>query len=343
MKYAKYFVLSAIFCTPSCLSGKPSKLYFTETRVKFEISAEHQKQVSFPFVVIGNDPIQITKLDSSCGCANPRIELEASKSSPLGSPLPVGQHGKVIVDFIAGAVDQTPRHRPWEETARLWIHHTGENSPIVLSLKGQVRPNFTFVNPTQEHKLKVVRETVPAKINVEVRSHKVFKIEKWNKLPAWLSIAGGESLSIKHDLQVAATADAPRGNYHILCKAETNLGVLLTVPITIQVVNPVDIIPSNKLSLGLGMAQQAERPEKKLEVRSFDPLERMIHTPEVSMVGSDFTYEIKEIEWGIHYDIHIAARKQLPAGRHRSTLTIDVATTQSTKTFEVPVEVVLTR
>ena len=90
-------------------------------------------EVRFPFVT--NAAIRIDRLEGSCGCLNPRVELLDGAAFRAGMPLQNGTRGVIVVDFATvGLIG--------EKTTTLDLVGEGPGLPARLEIRAEMEPWF---------------------------------------------------------------------------------------------------------------------------------------------------------------------------------------------------------
>ncbi|MCX7987007.1 MAG: DUF1573 domain-containing protein [Bacteroidales bacterium] len=106
---------------------KAGKMVFAETEHDFGTIAEGSAaEFAFVFRNVGNEPLIISNVQTSCGCTVPAWSQE---------PVKKHEQGVVKVQYntrILGSFKKT-----------IHVHSNAANSPITLTIKGTVVPNKT--------------------------------------------------------------------------------------------------------------------------------------------------------------------------------------------------------
>lgn len=108
----------------SAQSGKQAKIEAKVTEHDFGTFKESDGDVSYVFEVknVGDAPLVITRVMSSCGCTTPSFSKE---------PIAPGKTGQVTVTY-----NPTGRVYPFVKT--ISVYSNGKEGPLVLTIKGEV-------------------------------------------------------------------------------------------------------------------------------------------------------------------------------------------------------------
>jgi len=127
-KYSIVFVLVLIFCSCKRKSTKEnfdkflSEVKFIETEHDFGILKEGEDATyTFEFLNMGNYPVIIKEVRSSCGCTVPNYDEK---------PIKPGKKGKINIKY------DTKRIGKFYKTIIVYLNAI--NSPITLIIKGEV-------------------------------------------------------------------------------------------------------------------------------------------------------------------------------------------------------------
>ena len=103
---------------------KNLKPEFVESEHDFGTISEGDGPVTYVFTLknVGNAPLVLTRVISSCGCTTPSFSKD---------PIAPGKEGKVTVTY-----DPTGRIYPFVKT--ISVYSNGKKGPSVLTIRGEV-------------------------------------------------------------------------------------------------------------------------------------------------------------------------------------------------------------
>lgn len=104
--------------------SKKAAIEFAESEHDFGTISEGDGPVSFVFTFknVGNAPLVLTRVISSCGCTTPSFSKD---------PIAPGKEGKVTVTY-----DPAGRVYPFVKT--ISVYSNGKKGPAVLTIRGEV-------------------------------------------------------------------------------------------------------------------------------------------------------------------------------------------------------------
>ncbi len=104
--------------------SKKAAIEFVESEHDFGTISESDGPVTFVFTLknVGNAPLVLTRVISSCGCTTPSFSKD---------PIAPGKEGKVTVTY-----DPTGRVYPFVKT--ISVYSNGKKGPSVLTIRGEV-------------------------------------------------------------------------------------------------------------------------------------------------------------------------------------------------------------
>ena len=156
---ASFLLLLSAACGKQAVA--PAGLKFeTRARDLGTLTSGEEVEVRFPFVV--KAPIRIDRLDGSCGCLHPRVELLDGDAFRAGMPLQAGTRGVIAVGFAtAGLIG--------EKSTTLDIVGEGPGLPARLEIQAEMEPWFLVESGPlrfgeisgDEEEVRVVRVTGP--------------------------------------------------------------------------------------------------------------------------------------------------------------------------------------
>ncbi len=131
MKNLLFYLAGLLFIlTMSCSNAKSGdkkagKMIFTETEHDFgDIAEGSLAEFSFIFRNIGNEPIIISNVQTSCGCTVPAWSQE---------PVKKNEQGAVEVHYNTNIIGKFRKS--------IHVYSNASNSPVTLTIKGTVLPS----------------------------------------------------------------------------------------------------------------------------------------------------------------------------------------------------------
>ena len=126
MKRLSIFVIIALIFSMAGNIKAQAKIEFSETAYSFgKIHEESGLAIhKFIFKNTGNQPVIITKVESSCGCTTPEWTRQPVKPGATG--------------FVSAQYD--PRNRPGAFNKHILVYNTATKAPIKLVVTGEVIP-----------------------------------------------------------------------------------------------------------------------------------------------------------------------------------------------------------
>ncbi len=240
-----------------------SRIIFEQERVELgDLYQYANVRFEFPFRIEGEDPVQITVVDSNCGCTDAHVSadwLKPEAEDPsiekvyvLGDKVPGGARGRIVGTFNA-------ERRHGDKITTLTVRGSFDNTPLKLEVHTFIRPIFE-VKPAQVKFGDVLAGPAggaPSQ-EVEVIGKEAFQIDNWKRLPAGLKIERvgpqtptGERQEVTQRYRVTLGADAPEGMLSSSAIATTSLGYDLEIMVLANVTGPVKCTPGQRLVFGI--------------------------------------------------------------------------------------------
>lgn len=112
------------FNAASAQSGKQAKIEAPVVEHNFGTFKESDGEVSHVFQIknVGDAPLVITRVMSSCGCTTPSFSKE---------PIAPGKTGQITVTY-------NPEGRVYPFVKTISVYSNGKEGPLVLTIKGEV-------------------------------------------------------------------------------------------------------------------------------------------------------------------------------------------------------------
>ena len=303
---------------------------------------QHNKfPLEFPFSIQGSDGIVITRLTTSCGCTDARLEVNGVDWA-LGEEIPAGSMGVIHAIFDSRAYNGT-------KTSSITIDGNSSDFPMRLSLTSQVKPVFA----TTPHMARFagilsgsLRRNQNPQRTLEVLGSEPWEISRWVDLPDWVTIVDSGENTVApdgvgeiHKLVVSLDPDIAEGRYSALAVAETNIGHQLSFQVYAELYGKVRYFP-NRL-VGFNLVEQGNDPERRLQIKaSVDWLELPI--PDIIYEGADvFDVILDEKTPAKEYVIIVQLRPEAEIGRHSGKVKVTWPASSAIPDREFPISVLV--
>jgi hypothetical protein len=307
-----------------------STLRFEQERLDLgEMYQLEHRSFEFPFVVEGDEPIQITHYDANCGCTDLKIradwEAKAGEEAPLyvaGRDIPAGARGTVIGTFDS-------ERRNGLKITTITLRGNMADTPRKLEIQATIRKVFD-VKPEQVRFGEVLagpgKGPRPSQ-EIRIVARKPFEILEWRRLPAGIKVepigegaATGYLEEWARNFRVTLGGDATEGHLTASAIAATSIGTDLEIMITAMVVGPITYTPGNRVAFGF--PEFGETRTRTIEIlSSMDGLE--IPTPAVEIVGDSIqmlTSEVEVVEAGRMLRVTVTLPGTAPVGVYNGVL-----------------------
>lgn len=310
-------------------------------RTEFDLGKIRQDghfPVEFPFVVEGEDSVTITALQPSCGCTEPRLEVDGEIVT-LGDEITPGTHGKVIAQFNSQSF-KGPK------SSNITVLSNAKNHRAVVKLKAFIQTLFE-VTPLQV-RFGNLTQGEAASADVKVLALEPFEIEEWEKLPPGIEV---EEINEPEPVldgagqirwyRVSVSPEAGTGMLYGSCVANTSLGQKLEIFVSGQVAGKVRFLPDHRVSFGL--IREGASAVRSVRVLATQP-SYDVPEPKVTIEKNDeeyFSAELREYPNQTGHEVRVSLSDTAPVGRHEAVLKIEFEGELAKESREMPITVIV--
>jgi hypothetical protein len=278
-------------------------------------------EMEFPFVVKGPDPIFFTRISTSCGCTNARIQPDWDSTAtttawPLNSAIPAGAKGRVIAEFNSGSHEA-------EKLSTIKLTGNFISGSICLQINATVSPTFEL-SPTEIFFGEV--STREVKKEISVSAQEPFSILRWiSPLPGvhveeiGAPVIGPKGLMLRK-FSVVAAPNLPEKRLTSILEAETSLGQSFKIRLNGASVGPVKYSPMMRVDFGI----YAEG-EGQMRVVTAEPVQLGLPEPTLELAGNAadiMRVFLRPRDLAGPYEMEVSIDEEAPAGNYSGFLFI---------------------
>jgi hypothetical protein len=237
---ASLLLLLAAACAPE--PPRPPGLWFEETVQDLgRMTSGEDATLRFPFEVVGEEVV-LSALEPGCGCLGPRLEL-AGERVPLGTPLPPGSRGAVVVEY------RTAGFQGRKDTL-LSLRGRGPGLPLELEVRSELAPWFE-VEPDRWTP-PPLEGTGPWEVELRVTGPEPFRLVGAAGPPPEVRVEGVPSAaaSQEHTVRLLLPAEEAGGAHAWFLSLEADNGLSTVVPFQYAVEQEVWTRPDRVVRLG---------------------------------------------------------------------------------------------
>lgn len=305
----------------------PNRPAVGKGRLEFEETSQDLGQIeegaivplAYPFRVVGEEPVIVTSMRTSCGCTNASLFVGPDQLEP-GTPLEPGTVGEIRAEFKSKGFRK-------RKDASITLLGNGIGMPQALALTVYIRPTYDIEPPVAVfHEIPAGTE---ASASVRVRSAERLEIVEWQQLPPGVAVGSvGESVrapdGVNWDTQIEllATADAPEGALFGQLRAQTTMAQPLDLRYSGRVVGPVLYRPDRLIAFGL--VPKATPAIRNLDIQARQA-DLVLPEPSFRISGSAadrFQAELQTLDAGRHYRLKLRLKEGLGRGRYDAQLRV---------------------
>lgn len=299
---------AAAEATPAAAPASGAALHFGATSVDLgRVSAGAHVPVRFPFQV-GPAPARVERLEVSCGCLRPRLEL-AGRAVALPAELPAGTAGVVCVDFVTTGF----RGRK-QATATLVGAEPAFSVP--LEVAATLDP-WCQVEPDPLD-LGVIGGEAAETRDVVIRAAQPFRLLE--AFPGLVEVEGVPSAeaALEQRVRVVVPADVHEDATITYVRLRADNGLELQFAVQFQVHRTLWIKPSLRLHLGAVPADSETHATVDVGVR-----EGSLEAPQAALEGfPGARIEVVPLEPERRYRIRVVLPAGLPLGPRQGALSL---------------------
>ncbi|NQU47055.1 MAG: DUF1573 domain-containing protein [Planctomycetes bacterium] len=285
-----------------------------------ELFQETNVDISFPFVVKGDDPITISHLKASCGCTDVGLSVEGQEW-PLNTPIPGGSKGAIVGTFTSAQYQNV-------KASTITIRGNGLKLPAVLNLQAFIRRHFELSPSAVRFGQVSARSlaTSPYTKKVKIMSSEEMEIKAWKRLPSGIDVKVLDEREVAEDgrhvswIEISINEQHGAGMVSQSLLASTSVGRDLEIHINGNIVGPVRYAPQDFLKFGaVNQGMAIKRVVKIISTSG----EETLPTPTVDFIGPDvFEWKLQEKEPGREWVVRFTLSSEAAIGRHGGKLKI---------------------